>query len=50
MEPPVYEVELAKEQALVTVVIDAFEGEITSETVKETTVETYLSRKKRQWR
>jgi len=47
MEPPVYEVELAKEQALVTVVIDAFEGEITSETVKETTVENVLITKEK---
>ena len=44
---PVYEVEVSKEQALMTVVIDALAGEITSETVKETTVENVLITKEK---
>ena len=46
-ESPVYEVEVAKEQALVTVIIDALAGEITSETVKEATVENVLITKEK---
>lgn len=36
---PIYEVEVAKDQSLVTVIIDALAGEITSESVQEMTVE-----------
>lgn len=38
-EIPVYEAEIAKEQELILVTVDALAGEITSETVKETSVE-----------
>lgn len=41
-EVPTYEVEIAKEQALVTVRIDALVGEFISETVQETPVENVL--------
>ena len=44
---PVFEVEVAKEQALMTVVIDALTGEITSETINETTVEHALITKEK---
>ena len=39
---PIYEVEVAKNQALVTVIVDALAGEITSEIVKEELVENVL--------
>ena len=44
---PIYEVEVSNKQVLMTVVIDALAGEITSETVKEATVENVLITKEK---